>query len=1111
MKRFIAICFLLLTSHVSHLTAYAVDPIGFNTYLTNRPAATTIGANDLVPVVQGGVTKKAAYSLFPPLYTLPAASANVLGGVKVGTGLTIASGVLSVTGGGGGGGGGTWGTILGQIADQYDLIALFAAKADVGHTHTGAYEPSNSNIQSHVTDSTYHLTSIQKTGLTGGAATALHTHTGQAPSSITQDASNRFVTDTQISTWTAKQAALGYTPQNTSAKGQASGYAGLDSNGKVPAGQLPIPVTCTANQTPRANSTGTIVCAWVVYHAVSSGDETAAQALDPPPDIIIREDLLATGPLPYATLTGLPAALTNATTTDITVGGSSVISYKYAIDSGSQSAELATSVHIALSGLVAGSHTLSVVGKNSGGTWQSNPTIYTWTIDTTTPITTPSPAAGTYDNSVSVSLSPSKTATIRYTTDGSTPNGSSSIYTSSLTFSVTTTLKYFATDSAGHQESVVTSVYTINHAPTISGTPSAATQGVAYSWSPTASDPDGNSLTFASSGTPLPTGLSLNTGTGAISGTLSTAGTTSGITLTVSDGRLSSSITVSIVVAANSQVYDNITVYTLSHGTVSPASPVAVPADSSYNQFGSQTITYSSTGYHISSATISDGTAAVVPDASRNYNNMVTNVSGIATASVMLWLSETLNSWPLTTTQGSNVSISPSAITAVGKTYNTTYTVTPTPSSGYNPYYAVNGGAATIITGDTHIYTIPDAAATVAYTAQAIPVPSGFSVTGGSLKNTVSWSAVSGANVTGYKVQGSDTSGGSYADVCTTTSAVTCDETSLGNNITRYYKVRANTTRGSYTDSGAYSSYASGATLALNAPASPSAAAGNTQNTITWSAPSGATVASYNIKWGTSSGSRTNTITGVTSPYTHSSLTNGTAYYYSVVAVNTGGTAGTSEISATPAAAWTFDTFASGSGGVTTPGGGVIYHLSAPGASDTANMVYATAITKATHTLTTRFNVTAMTRDSSHNGAYHPVALSCATSKPTTRGAAFTPNQGPDAYFTNSISDTRNLFILYQSAGSTVNYWNGTTWVTTSTPVLTNLALNTVYTLVLETTSTQWRYTLQNSDGSSNLAQSGWVDWTSIYNIPTSLYLFTDLFSPMNGTTTVDVLSFTGN
>jgi hypothetical protein len=39
--------------------------------------------------------------------------------------------------------------------------------------------------------------------------------------------------------WTAKQAALGYTAENTANKNQINGYAGLDSGGKVAAAQLP--------------------------------------------------------------------------------------------------------------------------------------------------------------------------------------------------------------------------------------------------------------------------------------------------------------------------------------------------------------------------------------------------------------------------------------------------------------------------------------------------------------------------------------------------------------------------------------------------------------------------------------------------------------------------------------------------------------------------------------------------------------------------------------------------------------------------------------------------------------------------------------------------------
>lgn len=81
--------------------------------------------------------------------------------------------------------------------------------------------------------------------LTNVPANALFTDTvyvhpsNHAPSIITQDSSNRFVTDAQITSWTEKQSSLGFTPENVANKGQASGYAGLGTDGKVPLAQLP--------------------------------------------------------------------------------------------------------------------------------------------------------------------------------------------------------------------------------------------------------------------------------------------------------------------------------------------------------------------------------------------------------------------------------------------------------------------------------------------------------------------------------------------------------------------------------------------------------------------------------------------------------------------------------------------------------------------------------------------------------------------------------------------------------------------------------------------------------------------------------------------------------
>ena len=60
-----------------------------------------------------------------------------------------------------------------------------------------------------------------------------------APNIIAQDSENRFVSDTEKANWNAKQGALGFTPENTSNKNIANGYAGLGADGKLISSQLP--------------------------------------------------------------------------------------------------------------------------------------------------------------------------------------------------------------------------------------------------------------------------------------------------------------------------------------------------------------------------------------------------------------------------------------------------------------------------------------------------------------------------------------------------------------------------------------------------------------------------------------------------------------------------------------------------------------------------------------------------------------------------------------------------------------------------------------------------------------------------------------------------------
>lgn len=92
-----------------------------------------------------------------------------------------------------------------------------------------------------------------------------------------------------------------------------------------------------------------------------------------------------------------------------------------------------------------------------------------------------------------------------------------------------------------------------NRAPTISGSPSTSgREGVAYAFQPSASDPDGNSLSFSISGRPA--WASFSTSTGRLSGTppAGSAATYSGIVISVSDGSASASLpSFSITVTAN--------------------------------------------------------------------------------------------------------------------------------------------------------------------------------------------------------------------------------------------------------------------------------------------------------------------------------------------------------------------------------------------------------------------------------------------------------------------------------------------------------------------------------------------------------------------------------
>lgn len=117
---------------------------------------------------------------------------------------------------------------------------------------------------------------------------------------------------------------------------------------------------------------------------------------------------------------------------------------------------------ITASTLSDGTHSLTVTVTDAAGNTSVASSPVNFTVDATAPTTTSSATGGTYGAPQTVTLSVNETATIYYTTDGTTPTTGSATYSSDISISTDTTLKFFAVDSLGNEESVVTLVFTID-------------------------------------------------------------------------------------------------------------------------------------------------------------------------------------------------------------------------------------------------------------------------------------------------------------------------------------------------------------------------------------------------------------------------------------------------------------------------------------------------------------------------------------------------------------------------------------------------------------------------------------------------------------------------
>lgn len=166
-----------------------------------------------------------------------------------------------------------------------------------------------------------------------------------------------------------------------------------------------------------------------------------------------------------------------------------------------------------------------------------------------------------------------------------------------------------------------------NKSPTITGTPATtATVGVAYSFQPTATDPEGKPLTFSIRN--KPSWATFSTSTGRLSGTPTAAGTTSYIMIVVTDGVTSASLQPTFNITATAPVVTN-AAPTIS-GT--PLQTAKVGTSYSFTPYASDanhdTLTFSVTNKP-SWATFNTttGQLAGTPTTAATYSNIVIRVS----------------------------------------------------------------------------------------------------------------------------------------------------------------------------------------------------------------------------------------------------------------------------------------------------------------------------------------------------------------------------------------------------------------------------------------------------------------------------------------------------
>lgn len=222
-----------------------------------------------------------------------------------------------------------------------------------------------------------------------------------------------------------------------------------------------------------------------------------------------------------------------------------------------------------------------------------------------------------------------------------------------------------------------------------------------------------------------------------------------------------------------------------------------------------------------------------------------------------------------------------------------------------------NGTAYTFTVTASNAFGSSTSDPSASVTPATVPsTPSAPTATRGDTQVSLSWTAPAnnGSAITDYLVQYSSDSGSNWTTFADGTSAsTTATVTGLTNGTSYVFRIAATNAFGT----SAYSS-ASSAVTPAGVPATPSAptpTAGNAQVSLSWTAPSanGSAITDYLVYYATSAGGSYTLFGDGTSTSTSATVTglsNGTAYYFKIIAVNSVGNSALSAAStaATPVA-----------------------------------------------------------------------------------------------------------------------------------------------------------------------------------------------------------------